>query len=1190
MSLPEPAPALPDAHYRFALQFFEAIGRVEKGKRRRSDRDRLARLRAHPQYAAAFDAPAPLISVIIPTYNRAQIILQRTLPSVLRQEYPHWELIIVGDGVDSDSARLLSGITDPRVRFVNLRRRGRYPALAGPRWYVAGCKPANVGLALARGQWIAHLDDDDEFLPQHLGALLELARQRRVEWVHSQVEFVCGNGRPNVRVGGEMPAPGRIARISSLYHAGLKTFHYNGASWKYFYPADWDLWERFLEMGVTHAHLPQVTAVHHGPPFRFPEEEQTSAPPGPTKAHDDARAYARWCAHKRLRLIHGQVYAERMMLRWRARPTLHVVVHARHGEEERLADTLDSLATQLYRQLELTVIAEFAAPAAEELATAGIRWISPDTPLFATALPPEDWIVCLPAGARLAPHALFSIADYADAHPHWQLIYWDDDRIGPGGIRSSPRFKPDFNLDLARSIPYPGPGIAVRADAFAAITPVHDYDLFLDVLDRCGEAAIGHIADVLLSLPEGLEGGLHTPHTRVALMRHLARRGISAELADGFIPGTVRVIYRHPDKPLVSIIIPTKDKLEFLQPCVESLLAKTAYPRYEVILCDNGSSDPDVLAYYETLQREQGDRVRLLSYPHPFNFAAMCNTAAKAAHGEYLLFLNNDTQIVQPEWLERMLLHGQRPEVGVVGCRLVYPETGALQHAGVVLGLTDIAHHPFSGGKTGLGEPGYMNRAQVDQNYSAVTAACMLVRRKVYLDAGGMDEENLAVLFNDVDFCLRLAERGYRVVWTPFATVVHHGSISIHEERRDLRKLALAAERGEKERAWMLSRWLPRLARDPAFNRNLALTALDLRVEADAVPEWDPEFRDRLRVLGLPLAGGSGEYRIRAPFRALSDAGLAQCTAVDPPGLMQARVLSPIELERFAPDTLVLHAAINDAQLQALELYRRFNPQVLRVMSLDDLITQLPPKNSFYRFAFKDAKPRLRRAAALCQRLIVSTEPLRELTRGMCDDVQVVPNRLESGRWLGLRSTRRAGRKPRVGWAGAQQHQGDLELIRDVVRATAREVEWVFFGMCPEALRPYVYEFHEFVVSFDEYPAKLASLNLDLAVAPLELNAFNEAKSNLRLLEYGILGWPVICTDIYPYQEAPVTRLPNEPRAWIEAIRERIHDLDAAAQEGDRLRQWVLAGYLLEDHLEEWLAAFAHPASVCARPPAPAVP
>ncbi|GIX26340.1 MAG: hypothetical protein KatS3mg123_0221 [Burkholderiales bacterium] len=1189
MSLPEPAPTAPDAHYRFALQFFEAIGRVEKAKRRRDDRERLARLRAHSQYAAAFDAPAPLISVIIPTYNRARIILERTLPSVLRQEYPHWELIIVGDGADPDSARLLAGIEDPRVRFVNLRRRGRYPELAGPRWYVAGCKPANVGLALARGQWIAHLDDDDEFFPQHLGDLLELARQRRVEWVHSEVEFIRGNGRPNVRVGGEIPALGHIARISSLYHAGLKSFHYNGASWKYFYPADWDLWERFLEMGVTHAHLPRVTAVHHGPLSRFAEEGLTSTPSEPTKVRDDAHAYTRWCAHKRLRLIHGQVYAERMMLRWRSRPTLHVVVHARHGEEELLADTLDSLSTQLYRQLELTVMAEFPAPAAEGPVAAGVRWISPDAPLFAVAPPPEDWIVCLPAGAQLAPHALFSIADYADAHPRWRLIYWDDDRIDPGGNRLNPRFKPDFNLDLARSMPYAGPGIAVRADAFAEVSPAHDYDLLLQILDRYEEEAIGHIADVLLSLPSKLEAGLHTPSTRAALTRHLHRRGIQAELADGFIPGTVRVIYHHPDRPLVSIIIPTKDKLEFLQPCVESLFAKTTYPHYEVILCDNGSSDPDVLAYYETLEEKHGERVRLLSYPYPFNFAAMCNAAAKEARGEYLLFLNNDTQIVQPEWLERMMLHGMRPDVGVVGCRLVYPESAALQHAGIVLGLTDIAHHAFSDGKTSLSDSGYMNRAQVDQNYSAVTAACMLVRRNVYLNAGGMDQENLAVLFNDVDFCLRLAKQGYRVVWTPFATVVHHGSTSIHDERRDLKKLALAAERAEKERLWMLSRWLPRLARDPAYNRNLALTALDFRVEAGAVPEWDPEFHDRPRVLGLPLAGGSGEYRIRGPFRALSDAGLAQCTAIDPPGLMQARVLSLIEMERLAPDTLVLHAAINDAYLQALELYSRFLPRMLRVMSLDDLITQLPPKNAFYRFAFKDAKPRLRRAAALCQRLIVSTEPLRELTRSMCDDVRVVPNRLESDRWLGLHSARRAGRKPRVGWAGAQQHQGDLELIYDVVRATAQEAEWVFFGMCPEALRPYVHEFHEFV-SFDEYPAKLASLNLDLAIAPLELNAFNEAKSNLRLLEYGVLGWPVVCTDIYPYQGAPVTRLSNEPRVWIEAIRERIHNLDAAAQEGDRLREWVLASYLLENSLEEWLDALTDRAPVQARPCALALP
>lgn len=913
------------------------------------------------------------------------------------------------------------------------------------------------------------------------------------------------------------------------------------------------------------------------------EQGHHAPPPALEKPHD--RAYARWCAEKSLRLIHGQVYAERMMLRWRTRPTLHLIVRACHGDAQRLADTLDSAGTQLYGQMTVTIVADFPAPDVEGLAAAGIRWLAPGAEVFDAPPSPQDWIVHLPAGARLAPHALFALADHADAHPQWRLIYCDDDCIGRDGVRSSPRFKPDFNLDLARSMPYLGPVVAVRADAWAE-APTCDYDLALTILDRFGEDAIGHIADVLVSLPVDLAVGVHTPQTRAALARHLTRRGIAADLAEGFVPGTLRVLYRHPDTPLVSIIIPTKDKLEFLKPCVESLLAKTDYPHYEVILCDNGSSDPDVLEYYETLTAQHADRVRVLPYPHPFNFSAMCNVAAAEARGEYLLFLNNDTQIVQGEWLSRMMLHGQRPDVGVVGCRLVYPETGTLQHAGVVLGLMGVAHHPFNDGKTALTDPGYMNRAQVDQNYSAVTAACMLVRKQVYFDAGGMDEQNLAVLFNDVDLCLRVTDLGYRVVWTPFATVVHHGSTSLKGEQIDLMKLALSAERAKKEREWMFARWLPRLARDPAYNRNLALTAVDFRVEADVVPEWDPEFHDRPRVLGLPLAGGSGEYRIRGPFRALSDAGLAQCTAVSPPGLLQARVLHPVELERLAPDALVLHAAINDVQLEALELYRRFNPGVQRIMSLDDLITQLPPKNSFYRFAFKDAKPRLRRAAALCQRLIVSTEPLRELTEGMCDDVRVVPNRLERERWLGLSSQRRAGRKPRVGWAGAQQHQGDLELLYDVVRATADEVEWVFFGMCPEALRPYVHEFHDFVPSFDAYPAKLASLNLDLAVAPLEMNAFNEAKSNLRLLEYGVLGWPVVCTDIYPYRGAPVARVPNEPRAWIEAIRERVHDLDAAAREGDRLREWVLAGYLLEDHLGEWLAAFTGTAPATARPQA----
>jgi glycosyltransferase involved in cell wall biosynthesis len=273
------------------------------------------------------------------------------------------------------------------------------------------------------------------------------------------------------------------------------------------------------------------------------------------------------------------------------------------------------------------------------------------------------------------------------------------------------------------------------------------------------------------------------------------------------------------------------------------------------------------------------------------------------------------------------------------------------------------------------------------------------------------------------------------------------------------------------------------------------------------------------------------------------------------------------------PDVMFLQSSLSDEYLQALTLYKRHN-RAFRVFELDDLKCKVPEKNSRRKFLFREMKERLNKALALCDRLIVTTEPLVDAMRAYIDDIRVIPNYLEGSRWSGLRSQRRQGRLPRVGWAGAQQHQGDLEFLVEVVKATAGDVEWVFFGMCLDELRPYVAEVHDFG-DFESYPQKLASLNLDLAVAPLEYHPFNEAKSNLRLLEYGNMGWPVICTDIFPYQNAPVVRLANDARAWIEAIRERAHDLDTAAKEGDCLQQWVRSNWMLEDHLHDWLNALS---------------
>ncbi|MBZ0093733.1 MAG: O-antigen biosynthesis protein, partial [Sulfuricellaceae bacterium] len=270
----------------------------------------------------------------------------------------------------------------------------------------------------------------------------------------------------------------------------------------------------------------------------------------------------------------------------------------------------------------------------------------------------------------------------------------------------------------------------------------------------------------------------------------------------------------------------------------------------------------------------------------------------------------------------------------------------------------------------------------------------------------------------------------------------------------------------------------------------------------------------------------------------------------------------------------VMQRQVYPEQVEAMRRYKQYS-RAYRVFELDDLITGLPVK-SVHRGSFRaNVGEQLSVALSLCDRFVVSTEPLAEAYRHLHSDIRVVPNYLEGTRWGGFTPLRRVSERPRVGWAGGIGHGGDLEVILDVVKALAGEVDWIFFGLCPDSIRSYVKEVHR-GVRVNEYPAKLASLNLDLALAPLELIPFNEAKSHLKLLEYGILGYPVICTDIYPYQGGyPVTRVHNRQQQWVGAIREHLQDMDACARRGDELRQYVRRHWMLEDHLDDWLNAWS---------------
>jgi len=903
----------------------------------------------------------------------------------------------------------------------------------------------------------------------------------------------------------------------------------------------------------------------------------------------ESQYYREWIAMHSLQEIDGQLFAERMMTKWKTKPVFHLAMFLLPGEEAQLADTLDSVAQQMHPDWCLSVIGEGSAPNPLWDDLDALNWIpfnEGDDPYVLLSQVIDtveaDWVAFIEPGVRFEPQALIQFGDYINLNPSYSLLYADEDVVDTNGRRSTPRFKPDFNLDLLRSTPYMGNFCVIKRevlqkiDGFQPYTNYENHALALRVYEQFGESAFGHIPDVLFHVSSSSKRGRDDRILRDVVQHHLIRSNIDAVVTEGYQPDTVRVIYNHSTTPKVSIVIPSRDKLEFFQPCIESLLEKTDYSDYEIIVVDHQSEDPDALTYYEKLLDEYPDKVRLLRYKDKFNFSAMMNLAFKSARGDYFLMLNNDTEILHPEWLTRMMSYAQRPDVGVVGSRLVKPETGHLQHAGLVLGLGDIAQSPYQDSLE-IKEPGYMGRALVDQNYSAVSSACLLIRSELYSSVNGMNEEDFHSSYGDIDLCLRVKEAGHRVVWTPYTTLIHHGSMTHNSEISRLGQSATKLQRLDIERQKMLEKWLPQLANDPAYNPNLSLAHNGYRIEVNIPRNWDVNFHERSRILGLPLEGGSGDYRVIYPLEALSKAGLAQAEYYRFSSKSLRRI-GICEIERMQPDVFVVQAALNDVQLKQLEDVKRYKPDVMTIFTLDDLVTNVPEKSSLYKNlmrSFRDARSRMRKALSYCDRLVVSTQYLADSFTDMIDDIRVIPNRLDREQWLHLTSHRRQSSKPRVGWVGAQQHQGDLEILIDVVRQTANEFDWIFMGMCPEELKPHIKEFHDFV-PIQQYPTAMAGLNLDLAVAPLEQHPFNEGKSNLRLLEYGVLGWPVVCTDIYPFQsyDAPVTRVPNETQAWINAIREYTNDLDVAAEAGDKLREWVIRDFILQDHLPEYLEAF----------------
>jgi GT2 family glycosyltransferase len=306
---------------------------------------------------------------------------------------------------------------------------------------------------------------------------------------------------------------------------------------------------------------------------------------------------------------------------------------------------------------------------------------------------------------------------------------------------------------------------------------------------------------------------------------HFGRSGVNAK-AESVRCG-YRVRYALPAiLPLVSLIVPTRNGLELLQRSVESILTKTLYKKYELLIVDNGSDDPDTIEYLQSLA--DISRVRVIRDDGPFNYSALNNAAVKLAHGEIIGLINNDVEVISPGWLCEMVSHALRPEIGAVGARLWYSDN-TIQHAGVVLGIHGIAGHVHR--FLPREHAGYYGRASLIQSFSAVTAACLIVRKSVFEAVGGLNETELQVACNDVDFCLRLVEAGYRNIWTPYAELYHHESSTRGADDTPEKRA-----RSARENEYMKARWGDFLGRDPAYSPNLSLENEDFNLA------WPPRL------------------------------------------------------------------------------------------------------------------------------------------------------------------------------------------------------------------------------------------------------------------------------------------------------------------------------------------------------------
>lgn len=523
-------------------------------------------------------------------------------------------------------------------------------------------------------------------------------------------------------------------------------------------------------------------------------------------------------------------------------PLISVVVPAYRTPEKFLCQMIDSLLEQTYKNWELCIAN--GSPEDEEMSRVLETYAKRDPRVryenlkenlgiaentnAAFAMAEGEFVGLLDHDDLLAPNALYEVVAALNREPDTDALYTDEDKVTTDlEEHFQPHLKPDFNLDLLRSNNYICHFFVARrtiVEKTGGFRREFDGAQDHDFIFRCVEQSrrVTHVPEILYHWRTHKASTADNPASKMyafeagkrAIEAHLKRMGVEGKVSHTKDLGFFRVQYPVQDKPLVSIIIPNKDEKEALKTCLDSIFEKTTYQNYEILIIENNSTTEEIFHYYKELS--QNPRIRLLRWKKEFNYAAINNYGVRHAKGDYLLFLNNDVKVIHPEWLTEMLGVCQRKEVGAVGAKLLYPDN-TIQHAGCVVGLGGIAGHLFV--DMPASRTGYLHKASLLQDLSAVTAACMMMKKEVFIQAGEFTEE-LSVAFNDVDLCLKVRKEGYLIVYDPYVELYH-----MESKTRGAEDSKEKVRRFQTEIEYMRCHWIDILKNgDPYYNKNLSLT------------------------------------------------------------------------------------------------------------------------------------------------------------------------------------------------------------------------------------------------------------------------------------------------------------------------------------------------------------------------------